>query len=157
MQGIICDETGRWLGGLCELWGVKSGLELVWELGFSKVILEVDLEVIAKAIALGCVNLGWHHGILSGIHVLMWRNWTVWLNHSFCKGNICADWLANAAVGLCKIEVCPELLRHLVIAILLGSLCPDSALTFHILLLGSCPVFSLKKKMKAIILNSRSC
>lgn len=54
--GLIWDDFGR-RGGFvhnigvatainAELWTVRSGLDLTWDLGFRRVVLEVDSEVI---------------------------------------------------------------------------------------------------------------
>lgn len=51
--GMLRDEHGRWIAGYvmnvgvttayqAELWGILKGLEVTWDLGFRKAIIERD-------------------------------------------------------------------------------------------------------------------
>lgn len=59
--GVLRDHLGRWRGGfamnhgICgviaaELWAIIKGLELCWDLGFTKVVVETDSLLAAKTI-----------------------------------------------------------------------------------------------------------
>lgn len=51
-----------------ELWCVKSGLEMAWDLSFQKDVLELESEIMAKAIITKRGSLASHGGVLADIH-----------------------------------------------------------------------------------------
>lgn len=76
----------EWLGGFihhvgsstsvrAELWVVRSGLEMAWDLGYRQVILEVDSEVVIRSLILWRRDMGWNESISRDIYQLLAQNW----------------------------------------------------------------------------------
>lgn len=115
--GVLRGSTGYWLRGfsrnlgncsvlLEELWGILTGLELAWELGFRNILLESDSH---NAVSLLTKNHSQTHlcrAILNSIKSYLQRNWRVQVYHIYREGNVVADWLANFLISLpCGIHV----------------------------------------------------
>ncbi|PKI38929.1 hypothetical protein CRG98_040701 [Punica granatum] len=73
--GLAQDEHGRWLGGFVrnigittsitvELWVVKPSLELAWESGVRKVILEVNSEVVHSLLCPNRTQMSEHEALV---------------------------------------------------------------------------------------------
>lgn len=95
--GLIRDKDGIWQTGfirkisncsdlMAEPWAMIDGLQIVWNFGFKKVILEMDskeaLQVLQR-------TNSEHYGstVTSSIKSLLKRNWTVHLSHVLKEGN----------------------------------------------------------------------
>ncbi|PKI44606.1 hypothetical protein CRG98_034961 [Punica granatum] len=98
-----------------ELWAVKSGLDMVWDLGVRRLVLEVDSEVVLTMLRVLQSNRDfavWHEAILKDIRSLIQRDWTVVIQHVYGKGNMCDDCLANHALslpfGIHRLGSCPK-------------------------------------------------
>ena len=118
--GLIRDETGRWLGGftsklgICnaltvELWGVLHGLNLAWELGFRKIILEIDSQVVTFVLNKKTCPFPKIRSLLLDYFVLLRRDWQNQIQHTYKEWNICVDWLANQSL---KSDDCFRKLRQ---------------------------------------------
>ncbi|PKI40487.1 hypothetical protein CRG98_039123 [Punica granatum] len=121
--GLIRDDFGRWLGGFsqnigittsiaAELWAVKMGLELAWDLGVTKLILEVDFEVVCHFLRSNHNDVGGNKALLRDIRALLLHEWLIVPEHVYCESNMCADWLANHALllplGAYRLANCPR-------------------------------------------------
>ena len=104
--GIIRDHNGNFILGFsanlgtcsitqAELWGVFYGLLLAESLGCSNLIVEVD----SLCAVLLCQNstLDFHacRPLISAVHNLCSRDWSVTICHAFREANLCADSLAK--------------------------------------------------------------
>lgn len=126
--GLLRDSAGAWLGGfvqnlgICssiraELWAVYTGLTMAWNMGFSKVILEVDSQCVLDLIGKGCEDTNPNAPLVTSIRQVITRDWTVRLQHIYREGNFCADWLARAIneefLRLSKLSLVYKVLRAL--------------------------------------------
>lgn len=111
--GFIKDDSGIWLCGFThnigismllggELWGMKSGIELGWDLGYRQIMVEVDSEVVSKAPCSLVVDMGWLAGFTGffWIFIGFWIETSRLRSHSLSLsvGSTCADWLAKAPI-----------------------------------------------------------
>ncbi|PKI49381.1 hypothetical protein CRG98_030309 [Punica granatum] len=96
-RGLIRDEHGKWLGGfaqnigittsvLAELWAVKTGLELAWDLEVRKLILEVDSEVVYHLLQSNRDQPVGYGPLLRDICVLSHRDWSIVPEHVYREG-----------------------------------------------------------------------
>ncbi|XP_027164808.1 uncharacterized protein LOC113764959 [Coffea eugenioides] len=80
LGGIIRDEAGHWLGGfsvglgtasniLAELWAILRGLQLAWEKGYRKVIIESDSKAGMGLIEVDRAWVGWLLLMLKNVHM----------------------------------------------------------------------------------------
>ncbi len=80
--GLICNEWGRWLGGfvqnvghassvVTELWVFRCGLDLEWEKGFCRVILEVDSQVVLHFLSSRHLAIRWHGSLIWNISTVL--------------------------------------------------------------------------------------
>ncbi|KAL8170236.1 hypothetical protein V2J09_022040 [Rumex salicifolius] len=106
--GVIRDDSGVWLGGFvknigvcsvvaAELWGLYHGLELAWDLGYRKVVLESD-----SAVAIGMLTrqISDHHPLASlarSCQSFFSRDWIIRSRHIYREANRVADHLASIA------------------------------------------------------------
>ncbi|MCI36758.1 ribonuclease H protein, partial [Trifolium medium] len=85
--GVICGNQGEWLGGyakcvgLCsafvaELWGVVEGLRYAYRLGFKKIELNVDSEVVVRVLKNGTSNSAMGSSLLKHIKNMLDMDWT---------------------------------------------------------------------------------
>ena len=104
--GVIRDHIGTWIGGFArnigvcssmtaELWAIYSGLQLVWDKGFRKVVLESDSRVVVGLINGESVRVDRNYNILMQIKNMLGRDWEVVIVHVYREANCVADWLAN--------------------------------------------------------------
>ena len=108
-RGVLRDSVGHWMQGFncylgkgsvlsAELNGALQGLNLVWEIGFKKVWLEMDsvegLELIQQGFSFThpCVSL------IQQITDLIARSWEVNFSHTCRDSNKVADYLAKMAL-----------------------------------------------------------
>ncbi|CAN1138929.1 Putative ribonuclease H protein At1g65750 [Linum perenne] len=120
--GFVRNSHGRILGafsanlGSCsvmraELRGADLGLQLAWNLGVKKVILELDSRAAVQSIN-GEEEFDSRHGpILFHIRQMMQKNWNVKVQHSYRETNRVADLLANwghdLRLGVHQFSQCP--------------------------------------------------
>lgn len=133
--GLIRGADGEWLGGFtcnfcwctnmaAELFGARQGLQLAWEKGFRRVVLELDASTAIQRIE-DPVDLNHHYGsLISDCKELMSRDWDCRLSHTLREGNACASFFskaaANDAYGLRVLESPPEGLRSLLFNDVIG-------------------------------------
>ncbi|KAL2937362.1 hypothetical protein RDABS01_020811 [Bienertia sinuspersici] len=108
--GIIRDHWGRMVRaysanfGICtaykaELKAVAIGLELMHEMGFMKVIIQMDNAACIQSLLKEDYNGGDCYFILEKCgKLLKFNGWTIELQHCFREGNRVADALANQGV-----------------------------------------------------------
>lgn len=106
-----------------ELWGICKGLELAWEMGEKKIIVETDSKTSLDIIQ-GGNQLSPHYNIILRIRKLMSQNWECKLQHAWREGNKCADWLAKKSLdeeaGWRPLMEPPDKLKELLGADVLG-------------------------------------
>ncbi|PKI58238.1 hypothetical protein CRG98_021320 [Punica granatum] len=76
---------------VAELWGVLSGLELAWELGYRLVLLEVDSLLVTRLIAGSGPRAPQLRTIVREIRSWLERDWQVEVSHRYREGNSVAD------------------------------------------------------------------
>ncbi|PKI70137.1 hypothetical protein CRG98_009469 [Punica granatum] len=74
-----------------ELLAVKVGLDMAWNLGTRKLILEVDSEAVHCMLRSNRDHEGWNKALVKDIPSLTERRWTVIVEHVYREGNKCAD------------------------------------------------------------------
>lgn len=103
--GIIRDESGKWLLGYSknlgtsnslasELWALYHGLNLVWERGFRKVLVECDSHKAVKCLKLRTSFLDPNRSLILSCREFFRRNWDCELQLILREANLCANWLA---------------------------------------------------------------
>ncbi|PKI55928.1 hypothetical protein CRG98_023660 [Punica granatum] len=111
-----------------ELWAVKTGLEMAWDLGFRRISLEVDLETVVRLLRSSNVQACSNGALLRDIRSLLQRDWLVVVEHTFREGNFCTDWLENYAlicpIGVHRLSSCPPRLHFLLFGDDVGPPCP---------------------------------
>lgn len=128
--GIIRDSMGRWeearfmmnLGRLdslsAEIWSMAWGLDLAWEKGFKRVILESDSRQAINLIGRGILTEHPLVELVQRIREKLDRDWEIVLNHCLRNANAAADWLGSTATrrsgGRRVLEETPEELRAIV-------------------------------------------
>jgi ribonuclease HI len=104
--GLLRDEDGHWIRGfskslgsttayVAELWGLLEGLSMARSMGFNKLEVQMDSEIIVNIInkhGQGSVS-GW--SIIKKIRSLLSLDWSVKICHIYREANRCADMLAN--------------------------------------------------------------
>lgn len=100
--GIFRDEAGNWLGGfmnslgvatsMCaELGAIRSGLELAWSRGFTKLLVESDsLSTISILKRTEPANSKWVRHHIDAIWDLLRKPWCVRFVHVYREANKCA-------------------------------------------------------------------
>ncbi|KAL4292089.1 hypothetical protein GQ457_14G023220 [Hibiscus cannabinus] len=106
--GVARDHTGSWQFGFskfigfcgvfdAELWGVWCGLQMDWDKGFRRLILEVDSLDVVRAL-----KDDRRHGhictLVLHIKMVLRRNWEVQVLHVTRSANSVADSLAKLAI-----------------------------------------------------------
>jgi ribonuclease HI len=137
--GLIRGSDGKWLGGfskfigncsayVAELWGVLEGLKYAWNLGFRRVELHIDSQIVVKIIQEETRVSSSCWSLLRRIRQLLVLDWEVRIQHSYREANKCADMLANIGCDsggpLIYYESCPTPLSFLFAADLVGVATP---------------------------------
>ena len=78
-----------------ELWAIFVGLQLTWEKGFRRVILETDSKIVVGIINGDIVRVDRNYNLVMQIKDILGRDWEVRLFHVYREANCVADWLAN--------------------------------------------------------------
>ncbi|KAK9292819.1 hypothetical protein L1049_020799 [Liquidambar formosana] len=104
--GLIRDASGNWIKGfmgnlgictntITELWAIRQGLSLLWDLGERSVVIETDSQV---SIDLLSYAPNPHHSdavLINDCCALISRAWRCKIQHTLREGNKCADFLAR--------------------------------------------------------------
>ncbi|KAF7814111.1 putative ribonuclease H protein At1g65750 family [Senna tora] len=104
--GVLRDRDGNFLCGfirnvgscsiiLADLWGILSGLQVAWNRGFKKVILETDSLNAERLIHQAFEEGHCSAQLVQGIHKLMAQEWEVVIQHVYREANFVADRLAQ--------------------------------------------------------------
>jgi ribonuclease HI len=102
--GLLHGEDGHWIRGfskslglttvyVAELWGLLEGLSMARSMGFDKLEVQMDSEIIVSIInkhGYGSVS-GW--SIIRKIRSLLSLDWSVKICHIYWESNRCADML----------------------------------------------------------------
>lgn len=112
-----------------ELGAIRSGLELAWSRGFTKLLVESDsLSTISILKRTEPANSKWVRHHIDAIWDLLRKPWCVRFVHVYREANKCADWLANYAitmpVGMHVLDAAPLGRSSLLLADIIG-LCID--------------------------------
>ena len=119
MGSLLRDSNGIWIKGfsihvgiansiVAELWAIRFGLSLSWDLWFTKVHMESDSLPSIGLISSLLTNL------LANCRYLLQRQWYVKLEHVYHEANGCANKLADKGSNQLQREVlydiCPSFL-----------------------------------------------
>ncbi|CAN1788008.1 Putative ribonuclease H protein At1g65750 [Linum perenne] len=111
MGGVIRDVLGHCLLAfsvnleICsitraEIRAVITGLELVWEAGHRKALLQIDSRAVGFFLTdVGDINHQFAREV-SRFHELFGRSWLVDIRHIYREGNYAANYLASLTYGL---------------------------------------------------------
>ncbi|CAN1181677.1 Putative ribonuclease H protein At1g65750, partial [Linum perenne] len=108
--GVVRDELGRCSSafsvnlGRCsvtraELRGMIVGLDVVWETGIRRVVVQTDYMVAMTLIKGTRAMCHQHAGEVSTIRMILQHDWEVTISHIYRKGIKVADYLAWIASG----------------------------------------------------------
>ncbi|CAN1264564.1 Putative ribonuclease H protein At1g65750 [Linum perenne] len=109
--GLLRTNLGRCIGafstnlGRCsitraELRGIIGGLNLAWDAGARRVMVQVDSRAAVNLISKAGNPCHQHAGEVTLIHQLLNREWEVMISHIYREGNQAADYLADIGHGL---------------------------------------------------------
>ncbi|OIW11655.1 hypothetical protein TanjilG_24349 [Lupinus angustifolius] len=113
--GVFRDSTGSWLYGFAisldrgtssaiELSAISIALDIAWDRGFRRLILETDSLTVADVVNNkdgACSHRSHEKKLVENIRdKKKKRKWDVRIVHSKREGNKVADWLANLSHGL---------------------------------------------------------
>ncbi|KAF7809001.1 putative ribonuclease H protein At1g65750 family [Senna tora] len=104
--GVPHDASGNFLFSFChrigscdilwaELRGILDGLELLWNKGFRKVVIECDSEAALELVVSGIAENHPCSSLVHQIRSLINRNWDLDLVHPFGEANKAADHMAK--------------------------------------------------------------
>ncbi|MED6171274.1 hypothetical protein PIB30_117389 [Stylosanthes scabra] len=104
--GLIRTYDGSWVAGFtaklgncqvfqAELWGMRHGLQMAWDLGVRRIIVETDsAEALDKLNSMELTSQSFN-SLVREIHSLKNRPWEILFQHIKREGNQCANWLAK--------------------------------------------------------------
>ncbi|CAN1186305.1 Putative ribonuclease H protein At1g65750 [Linum perenne] len=109
--GLLRTDMGRCIAafstnlGRCsitraELRGIIGGLNLAWDVGARRVMVQVDSRAAVSLISNASNPCHQHAGEVTLIHQLLNREWEVTISHIYREGNQAADYLADIGHGL---------------------------------------------------------
>ena len=78
-----------------KLWAIYGGLQLTWDKGFRKMILESDSRVVVGIINEDNVRVDRNYNMIMKIRELLGKDWEVKTLHVYRETNCVADWLTN--------------------------------------------------------------
>ncbi|GKV04202.1 hypothetical protein SLEP1_g16396 [Rubroshorea leprosula] len=134
--GLIRDSLGNWLIGftvnighasifIAELWGMRAGLRLCRELGFTRVIAEMDSLMAVRFVNERREPDNLAAALLSDIRDLMAQFESCMLQHVLREGNAAADFLASlghtSPPGLSILDSPPTGLRPILLGDQMGA------------------------------------
>lgn len=83
-----------------ELNGIIHGLNLAWNLGLSKILVEVDSKVVFQWLSKTGNTTGPLQGMIKECQkIIHKKEWSVKVEHIYREANRCADWLANFGIS----------------------------------------------------------
>ena len=82
---------------VADAWGAIHGLRLAWELGFSKVVIEMDNLCLVDMLLQNSACSLHNRSLIQELNRLIHRNWIVEVIHTFREANKCVDHLAGLA------------------------------------------------------------
>ena len=106
-EGILRNHLGQWILGfslhvglatnnMVELFAVRQGLTMVWNLGFKFIYLELDSKVVINWLKNSNTSFPTNMLPLIGdCRNLLERDWEVRMQHIYHEANECADALAK--------------------------------------------------------------
>lgn len=104
--GIIRDHLGTWISGFAHnldscsvpkagLWGVFQSLQLTWNLGFKKVIVEKDSRTTFDLLEKQLKSSHPLSSLANLCHSFLRRDWDIQFRHIFREANAAADFIAS--------------------------------------------------------------
>ncbi|PKI48871.1 hypothetical protein CRG98_030719 [Punica granatum] len=87
-------NVGWAMSVMAELWVVLIELELVWSLGVTRLMVEMDFEVPHNLIAGSSRPNPLTGRLVKEIPSTMGREWEVFVLHCYQEANSCVDWMA---------------------------------------------------------------
>jgi ribonuclease HI len=132
-------RTGEWCGGVArglgdcevvvaELWGILEGLNHAWRLGFRRVELRCESQIVVHMLNKEENIHPARWSMCTRIKRLLRLNWEVRICHTYREANMCADALAHIGCELGNTlmfyESCPTQIRYLVAADAVGMSTP---------------------------------
>ncbi|CAI0548092.1 unnamed protein product, partial [Linum tenue] len=109
--GLIRDHLGRCLTafainlGTCsitqaELRGVVEGLQVAWDAGHRRVLVQLDFQCAVQLLQGETSDDHPYAACISRFRELCSRSWSVKVSHIYREGNVCADYLASRGLSL---------------------------------------------------------
>ena len=109
-SGLLRNHNGDWVHGFAghlgerhilfaELFGLKTGLVIAWQLNYKNVCLETDFMEAFRLITQETHPFHGYGMLVADIKYLLSRQWTVEVTHTFREANQCADFLAKHGVN----------------------------------------------------------
>ncbi|QHO40259.1 Putative ribonuclease H protein [Arachis hypogaea] len=106
--GLIRTHEGDWVGGFmanlgnchafrAELWGVFHGLNMAWDLGMRRIIIETDSLEVYKEISKERKSQN-YNSLVREIQKLKDKSWEIKVMHTHRSGNASADHLAKVSI-----------------------------------------------------------
>ncbi|KAF7807158.1 ribonuclease H [Senna tora] len=111
--GVARDASGNFLFSFChwigcgeiiraELRGIVNGLEMLWEKGFHKVMIECDSEVALELVLNGVVDTHPCSALVQRVRSLIDRHWDAELVHVFREANQAVDLMEKLSHSLAE-------------------------------------------------------
>lgn len=134
--GLLRTEQGQWVAGFmrnigcctieeAEIWAVWDGLELTWNMGYKRVIVQVDSETVVNWIKGKKRVISQALNLIEKCKGLLSREWEVELRHIYREQNTAANHLASEATknnkGLQFFDTPPDGVRALLNHDMLGA------------------------------------
>ena len=85
---------------MAELWGLYQGLQLAWDAGIKRLLVEVDSLCVSQMISKQVIVPNVFYALVVAVRNLLSRNWQVSLSHIFREANSAADFMASMAYSV---------------------------------------------------------
>ena len=82
---------------IAQLWGVYEGIQLAWNLGIKKLLIEVDNKYVVQMMEHEVVRINGHSSLILAIHSLLSKEWQVHIKHVHHEENFTVDCLTGEA------------------------------------------------------------
>lgn len=121
--GVLRDSCGSWIAGFganlgiatvteAELWGLYHGLQMAWNVGCKKIIVEMDSLIVLQLMQKDLMETHPLKVLIVCCQQFLQRDWIVKFQHVYREGNRVADKLANwslqQGIGTHKLQNPPQ-------------------------------------------------
>ncbi|KAF7835253.1 Ribonuclease H protein [Senna tora] len=100
-EGLFCMGFNKYLGSCnalhAETWGILHGLEVAWNAGYRRIIVETDSKDVVENISKRNMEMHQSSQLVRKVRNLMQRNWDVKIRHEYREANEVAHRLASLA------------------------------------------------------------